>query len=113
MIDNVQDRNEAGQEAIVFNKYTIKTLQENHMGTHTSLLRKCGTVDSKPVTILLDCGASTYEIRPGLATTVLRTQQGPLKRFDGTLASPTRSSDGSSNCADEGRTLFGHINYRK
>ena len=88
MIEDVQDTAESSDEAIVFDQFTVNTLQNNGVNYRPHLLRKTGSIDGVPVLILLDCGASTNVIRPGLATKVLRSQRGQLKRFDGSLTPP-------------------------
>ena len=49
-------------------------------------------IDGAPVTILLDCGASTNVICPSLVSRVIDKSQGQLKRLDGSLTSPAELS---------------------
>lgn len=52
-----------------------------------SIIAQPGSIDDMPVVILLECGASPNVIRPGIATKVLRSRRGQLKRLDGSLTS--------------------------
>ncbi|POM67648.1 Hypothetical protein PHPALM_16314 [Phytophthora palmivora] len=51
----------------------------------SNLFIKKGRVNGKDVRILLDTGASTNMIKPGLASTVLLSRRLQAQRFDGTL----------------------------
>ncbi|CCI11391.1 unnamed protein product [Albugo candida] len=88
MIESVQDLSGEVDEAIVFDKFTVNAVQISLVNKQPYLLRNTGAIDGTPVTILLDCGASTNVIRPGLAAKVISTQRGQLNRFNGSLTSP-------------------------
>lgn len=75
-------------KAIVFVRFTANAVQVNLVNKQSYLLRKPGKIDAAPVTIVLNCEASTNVIHPGLASRVIRTQRGHLKRFAGSLISP-------------------------
>ena len=62
------------------------------VGQQPTLLRKRGMINGAPVTILLDCGASTNVICPSLVSRVIDKSQGQLKRLDGSLTSPAELS---------------------
>lgn len=74
MIESVQERSEEVDEAIAFDQFMVNTLQVNLANKQPYLLRKPGTLDGTPVTIMLNCRASTNVIRPGLASRVIITQ---------------------------------------
>ena len=75
MNDSILETSNDVDDAIVYDQYTINTVQANAESYSSSMLRKQRTINGTPVTILLDCGASTNFIRPGLITKVVSTQQ--------------------------------------
>uniref|UniRef100_A0AAV1TGI5 CCHC-type domain-containing protein n=1 Tax=Peronospora matthiolae TaxID=2874970 RepID=A0AAV1TGI5_9STRA len=107
-VNNVDSR-EDDQDTSVYDRVTINKVEVQKdsevpfIDIHSSssgadipaksrLLVRDGVIGYKPVKILIDSGASTNLIKPGLASTVLSEQMVQARRFDGTWTSnqPTK-----------------------
>uniref|UniRef100_A0AAV1U0I3 CCHC-type domain-containing protein n=1 Tax=Peronospora matthiolae TaxID=2874970 RepID=A0AAV1U0I3_9STRA len=107
-VNNVDSR-EDDQDTSVYDRVTInvvgvqKDSEVPFIAIHSSssgadipaqsrLLVRDGVIGNKPVKILIDSGASTNLIKPGLASTVLSEQMVQARRCDGTWTSsqPTK-----------------------
>ncbi|CAI5728185.1 unnamed protein product [Peronospora farinosa] len=107
-VDSHEDKEDA-QESIVYDRVTINAVEvrrkseaepiyivsssvQSDMPTQSRLLVRDGVIGGNSVKILIDSGASTNLIRPGLASKVLSEQKVQARRFDGTWTSshPTK-----------------------
>ncbi|CAI5714125.1 unnamed protein product [Peronospora farinosa] len=102
-VNNVDSREdeEDDQESIVYDRVTINAVEvrrksvaepiyivsssvQSDMPAQSRLLVRDGVIGGNSVNILIDSGASTNLIRPGLASKVLSEQKVQARRFDGT-----------------------------
>ncbi|CAI5708341.1 unnamed protein product [Peronospora effusa] len=115
-VNNVDSREdeEDDQESIVYDRVTINAVEvtrksvaepiyvvsssvQSDMPAQSRLLVRDGVIGCNSVNILIDSGASTNLIRPGLASKVLSEQRVQARRFDGTWTSsqPTKRVEGT------------------
>ncbi|DAZ95950.1 TPA: hypothetical protein N0F65_009112 [Lagenidium giganteum] len=106
------DSESSSDEAIVFDKFTMNASEDQvHMVVNErELVRKAGTVDDKHVTIMLDSGATSNMIRPGLAERVTAVRQTQIQRFDGTWTQPAPMKKVEAQVTMDGHD-FGNMEF--